>query len=392
MPSSLPSSMLTGTACAEQVSLAAYVAAMVRFEVALARAQASLGLMPPDAAAAIAAAAQDVAADLERIATEGHAAGTPVVELLNQLRAHLERQSPGARAFLHAGAASQDVLDTAMVVCVKPCVMRGAAALEHARLAAFRLAAAHASSPMLARTLMQAGGVTTFGLKAAQWGAAAARCERRLRDAATEGLAVQLGGPVGSGLGFGDRWFELQSAVARALDLEVPPGPWQATRDAWVNVLMQLGLATAVAVKIAGDVALMCQSELGEAREPSAGAGVSSSMPHKRNPVLCMRIRGCGHVVQGLTASLLSTTAIEHERGLGSWQAELAVAPSLVTYAVSALGSLAILLQGIEFDEARARHNIDEVRARIGGAAFDQPRGIEAAARTTHHILSEYRS
>jgi 3-carboxy-cis,cis-muconate cycloisomerase len=239
-------------------------------------------------------------------------------------------------------------------------------ALQQAQVAAFDLARQHAAAPMLARTLMQAAGIITFGFKAAHWGAALARCERRLRDAADEGLCVQLAGPVGSGLAFGARWLELRSALARELDLKAPAvGTWHAARDGSVNLLVQLGLATGIAAKIAGDIALMSQSEVGEAHEPSAEGGVSSAMPHKHNPVFCMRIRGCGHVVQGLAASLLSTMAVEHERGLGTWQAELALAPSLVTYAVGALESLASLLQGLGFDADRAQQNIEAMRGLV---------------------------
>ena len=358
--------MLTGTACDDHLSAGTYIAAILRFEVALARVEASVGLIPADAASAIEATAQDFEADPKAVATKGHLAGTPIVELLDQFGACLEQRMTGARAFLHWGATSQDALDTATALCLKPCVNQALTALQHAQLAAFELARQHASSPMLARTLMQAAGISTFGFKAAHWGAALARCERRLRDAADEGLCVQLGGSVGTGIAFGARWHELQSALASELGLAPPAiGTWHAARDGSVNLLVQLALATGIAVKIAGDIALMSQSEVGEAHEPSAEGGVSSAMPHKHNPVFCMRIRGCGHVVQGLTASLLSTMAVEHERGLGTWQAELALAPSLVTYAVSALESLASLLQGLGFDAGRAQHNIEAMRGLV---------------------------
>ena len=358
--------MLTGTACDDHLSTSAYIAAILRFEVALARVQASAGFIPADGAAAIEAAAQDFEADAKAVATKGRAAGTPIVELLDQFGARLEQRMPGARAFLHSGATSQDALDTATALCLKPCVNQALMALQQAQVAAFDLARQHASSPMLARTLMQAAGIITFGFKAAHWGAALARCERRLRDAADEGLCVQLAGPVGSGLAFGGRWLELRSALGRELDLKPPAvGTSHAARDGSVNLLVQLGLATGSATKIAGDIALMSQSEVGEAHEPSAEGGVSSAMPHKQNPVFCMRIRGCGHVVQGLTASLLSTMAVEHERGLGTWQAELALAPALVTYAVGALESLSSLLQGLGFDADRAQQNIEAMHGLV---------------------------
>jgi 3-carboxy-cis,cis-muconate cycloisomerase len=385
----LTSAILTGTVCDQYLSRSSFVTAVVRFEAALARAQAALGVIPADAADAIEAAARGFSPDLGTIAAKGHDAGTPVVEILVQLGEAVERQREGAGRFMHAGATSQDALDTAMVLCVKPCVQLALEALGASRRAAFDLARKHADSPVLARTLMQAAGVTTFGATAANWGLALGRCEKRLREAAEEGLHVQLGGPVSTGASFGDRWPELRNAVARELGLAAgPAGTWQSARDAWTNLSMQLGLATGIAAKIAGDLALMSQTEVGEVRDPSSEGGLSSAMPHKRNPVLCMRIRSCAHNVQGLTGSLLSTIAVEQERGLGTWQAELAIAPPLVSYAASALGSLASLLCGLYFDRERAERNIDAAR-KLYGAGFDERASVEAARRAAEQMLKE---
>jgi 3-carboxy-cis,cis-muconate cycloisomerase len=190
---------------------------------------------------------------------------------------------------------------------------------------------------------------------------------------------------VGTGAAFGKRWGAVRQDVARALGLRAGPASWQSMRDSWMNLLLQLALAAGIAAKIAGDIALMAQSEIGEAVDPSSVHGLSSAMPHKRNPVLCMRIRACGHVVQGLAAGLLSTIPGEHERGLGTWQAELALAPALVAHAVSALDGLAALLSGVRFDAARARRNIDETLGRLldERAIAD---AVSAAARATREL------
>jgi 3-carboxy-cis,cis-muconate cycloisomerase len=385
----LTSAILTGTACDQYLSRSSLVAAILRFEAALARAEAAVGLVPAAAADAIAAAARDLNPDLDRIASKGHQAGTPIVELLVQLGEAVEARSEGAARFVHVGATSQDALDTAMVLCVKPCVQLALNSLAAARAAAFDLGRRHAASPVLARTLMQAAGVTTFGAKAANWALALGRCEKRLKDAAQEGLHVQLGGPIGTGAAFGDRWPDVQTAVARELGLGAgPAGAWQSARDAWTNLLMQLGLATGFATKIAGDLALMSQTEVGEVRDPSSDQGVSSAMPFKRNPVWCLRILSCGHVVEGLTAGLLSTIAVEQERGLGTWQAELAMTPPLVSYTVGALGTLAPLLGGLQFDAERAKRNIEAARS-VLGAGFDERAQIDAATRAAERMLKE---
>jgi 3-carboxy-cis,cis-muconate cycloisomerase len=391
----LPATILTGTFCDRYLSASAFVAAIVRFEATLAKVGGSLGFIPGEAAQAVEHASQDLAVDLDRIAVEGHRAGTPVVEILRQLRAAVERRRPGAGEFVHFGSTSQDALDTATMMCLKPCVQRAAACLDDARKAAVRLARQHASTPMLARTLMQPAGITTFGFKAAQWAAALARSEKRVIVAAGSALAVQLAGPLGSGLAFGERWLELQRELARELQLSAGPDlSWQSMRDAAANLFLQLGLATSVADKIATDVALLTQGEVGEAHEPSADDGVSSAMPHKRNPVICMRIRACAHVVRGLTATVLETTTGEHERGLGSWQAELAAAPLLVSYSVGALESLLALLEGLRFDAGRAENNVAKaIDAIAGGAArpptFDRERAVKAAASAAEKILAE---
>jgi 3-carboxy-cis,cis-muconate cycloisomerase len=387
MMDALSTVALTGTSCNRYFSAEAMVAAILRFEAALARAQASLGLIPADAAAAIDSAIETTTPDVPAVAAAGYQAATPIVELLDQVRRHLSDR-PDVRKYLHFGATSQDALDTAMVLCVKPCVDLALAGLSRSRGAAVRLAREHARSPVLARTLMQAAGVTTFGFKAAQWAASFARADHRIRTAAGEALRLQLAGPVGTSQAFGERAPELNAAVAAALDLApAPAGGWHVTRDAWVNLLMQLAIATESAAKAAGDIALMCQTEIGEAYDPSSSGGVSSSMPHKRNPVLCMRIRACAHVVHGLAAGLLPSMRIEHERALGPLQAEQAIAPGLVAYAVSGLESLAVLLEGVRFDVARARQNIEAMRAIVPGETFDVERNVDAAARETRSIL-----
>jgi 3-carboxy-cis,cis-muconate cycloisomerase len=216
----LPGVILSGTACDAHLSPAAFVGAVVRFELALARAQTAIGLTPSAAMHAIEAAAADFRPDLEPIVAEGYRSGTPVVEILRQLRSSVDRRSAGAGQYLHVGATSQDALDTATGLCLQPCVKLVRSALERSRTAAFRLARTHAEAPMLARTLLQAAGITTFGFKSAQWGVSLRGCETRLAAAAESGLLLRLAGPIGTSLGLGDRWSEIQA----------PPGTFRAMR------------------------------------------------------------------------------------------------------------------------------------------------------------------
>jgi 3-carboxy-cis,cis-muconate cycloisomerase len=365
--STLATAVLTGSAIDDRVSPQALLAAVLRFEVALARAQAAAAMIPAEAADAIEAAAADFTPDVPAIVAGGHGVGTPIIAFLEQLGAHVERRRPGSRAWLHHGATSQDALDSGMVLALAPLVREAVAGLARARAAAGALARAHDRTPILARTLLQAAGVSTFGFKAAQWGAAAGRAARRLAASADRGLSIQLAGAVGTGQAFSENWPAIQRELARALDLGVPRGgSWQSARDDWTDVLAQMAIATGVAAKIAGDVALMSQSEIGEVSEPRPAGAMSSAMPHKQNPVLAMRIRACAHVVNGHAAALLGTLGgVEHERGLGAWQAELGLAPALVAHALSAVLALATLLDGLQVHPDRALANIERTRGLV---------------------------
>jgi 3-carboxy-cis,cis-muconate cycloisomerase len=368
---------LTGTAIDERVSPSALLVAIVRFEVALAREQAALGIIPADAAEAIDAAASGFVPDEAAVISGGHTVGTPVVALLDELGARVHAHRQGARRWLHHGATSQDALDSGIVIALSPLVREAIVWLGRSRAAAAALARTHERSPVLARTLLQAAGITTFGAKAALWSVALGRSERRLAAAADEGLAIQLAGGTGTGQAFSAEWPELQRRLARALGLGVARGGnWQSARDEWVGVLMQMALATAVAAKIAGDLALMSQTEIGEISEPAASGAMSTALPHKQNPVLAMRIRAAGLVVSGHAGVLLECLSrVEHERSLGAWQAELAVAPSLVAHALGALETLSTLLEGLVFHPERARGNIE----RTSGLIFADRAAAELA-------------
>jgi 3-carboxy-cis,cis-muconate cycloisomerase len=215
-------------------------------------------------------------------------------------------------------------------------------------------------------------------LKAALWAHSLERCRRRLAAAADLGLTIQLAGAIGTGQQFGTKWSALQDEIGRALGLRAPDGgSWQSGRDEWVDLLMQMAMATGVATKIAGDIALMNQAEVAEVSEPPVAGSTSSVLPHKQNPVLAMRIRASGLVVSGhAAAALQSLGAVEHERGLGAWQAELALAPALVAHALSALQALVSLLEGLRFHADRAHANVE----RLGGLIFADRALSEIAA------------
>jgi 3-carboxy-cis,cis-muconate cycloisomerase len=337
---------------AAELSDRAWVHAMCDAEAALAMALAQLGRIPDDSAAEIIAACEDAVtldpARLERSLAD-HA--TPVIGLVAALRDGLE---PELRDQVHAGATSQDILDTAMMRVAHRALGPLLADAARAADAAARLAATHRDTPMIARTLMQQALPTTFGLRAAGWlwGLDAARGSLlRVRG---EGLPVQMGGPVGA------RDPAVASAVAAVLGLADPILGWGAIRVPVAELAAGLGVLAGVAAKLARDVTLLSADEVAEVREggPAGDQGRSSAMAHKRNPVAAVSALACAKRVPGLVATLLATMESEHERAAGAWQAEWGTLAQLLGLAGSATAWAAQLLDGLEVDAGRMAANL----------------------------------
>jgi 3-carboxy-cis,cis-muconate cycloisomerase len=318
---------------------------MLDFEAALARVQA-----PPAAAEAIAAICDaetyDVAA-LDRAAAD---TGTPVVPLLAAMRARLDGD---AREHLHRGATSQDVVDTAAMLVAHRALapllddLRGAADL------CAELAREHRDTVMAGRTLLQQAVPITFGLKAAGWMTALDDAVAQLVTVRHERLAVQAGGPAGTG----DP--ALLLALARELGLAEPVLPWHTARGRVVELAAALGQAAGAAGKPARDVVLLAQTEVGEVREGGGeGRGASSSMPHKRNPIAAISALAAARQAPGLVATLLSSMEQEHERAAGAWHAEWAPLRALLRTTAAAAGALRDCLDRLEIDPARMRANL----------------------------------
>jgi len=213
---------------------------------------------------------------------------------------------------------------------------------------------------MLGRTLMQPAMPITAGLKIARWAVALARDRERLADAAAVGLAVQLGGPVGALESFGAKGAATRHHVALELGL-TDASSWHSHRNAWVDLLARMGEVVLTAGKIARDVSLMAQPEVGEMLEaaPREGVGASSAMPHKRNPVACVHALAAATRMSGHLATLHASGLSEHERALGGWQAELALVPDIVSSLGSALDFLDTLAASLVVDAARMKANLD---------------------------------
>ena len=338
----------------------AFVRAMLDFESALAEAQAAEGVIPAASAEAIAAACARIAIDVEALVAEGKRSATLAVPLVKMLRAEVERITATASQHVHFGATSQDVLDTAMVLSLRRCLEEADREIEAAVRALARRAREHRATPMLGRTLMQPALPITAGLKIARWAVALAHDRERLAEAQSAGLAVQLGGPVGALESMGGKGPAVRHRLALALGLADAPS-WHVHRNAWVDLLDRVGQAVITCGKIARDISLAAQPEVGEMLEsvPREGVGASSSMPHKRNPVACAHALAGATRMPGLLATLHAAGTAEHERALGGWQAELALVPEIAAALGSSLDFLATVGTSLVIDAARMKSNLD---------------------------------
>ena len=364
----------------------AFVQAMLDFEAALARAQSEVGAIPPGVGAAVAAACDVARFDIDAIVAEGALAGTLAIPLVKQLTAAVAASDAEAALFVHWGATSQDVLDTAQVL-----VARGALALIDRDLSALieallQLADQHGDAPMLGRTLMQPAQAISFGFKLAAWIAPLVRTQARLRASGAGALQLQLGGAVGTRAALGEHGEAVAAHMARQLQLRAPPASWHTQRDEIVVLACDLGVLAGSLGKIAKDVSLMAQGEVGELAEPSGGGrGGSSTMPHKRNPVASMTALSAALRAPQHVAAMLVAMLQEHERGLGNWQAELAEFGALLAGVHGAVAALAPAAAGMQVDRERMARNIDALQGLVFAEALAMRAAREIGKADAHH-------
>lgn len=349
--------LYTTPALAATFAPAAHVAGLLAFEAGLARAEARAGIIPAEAAEAIAAACLVERYDVGALYSEAARAGTLAIPLVRALTAQV---GEAGRAYVHWGATSQDAVDTALMLQLRAGLALIEADLLRLAAACATLAEAHRATLMPARTLLQQALPMPFGLKAARWLALAARQARALRDQRA-GLAVQLGGAAGTLAALGEQGLAVADLLAAELGLAAPELPWHAERDRTAALAAALGIAAGGMAKIAHDLALLAQTEVGEAREGAApGKGSSSAMPQKRNPVDATLAQAAARLAQGQVAVVLGAMAQEHERAAGGWQAEWQALPELARYAGGAVARVADAVAGLELDPAQMRANLEQ--------------------------------
>jgi 3-carboxy-cis,cis-muconate cycloisomerase len=371
-------------ATAEQLTDEAVLQAMLDVEAALATACAAEGLIPAPAAPQIVAACTARRFDLGALALETARHASPVVGLVAALR---DAVGEPYAEYVHFGATSQDIIDTALILIASRALdpLLGDAARAADEAAA--LADSHRATPMIGRTLLQQALPTSFGVRAAGWLWGLDSSARRLAEIRDSELAVQMGGPVGS------RAPALADRVASELGLAAAPVPWHSIRVVPANLASALGTLAGVAAKIARDVTLLSQQEVGEADEgDEPGRGRSSAMAHKRNPVAAVSALACAKRTPGLVATVLACMEQEHERAAGAWQAEWGVHVELLGLVGSATAWCRELLENLVIHPDRMRANLERLAEAGSADAGLAAAELEACGELIDRVLAEHRA
>lgn len=339
---------------------------MLDFESALAKAEARAGVIPPGAAAKIAEHCKTESLDLPAIAEAAARAGNLAIPLIKMLTEAVAARNKDAARFVHWGATSQDVIDTALILQLREILHLLERDLARLSDTLANLATQQRTTPVIARTWLQQAVPTTFGYIVAGWLDVILRHRLRLVELRPRVLALQFGGAAGTLAALSGRGAEVAKALAEELHLSLPAVPWHTHRDRMAEAAAFLGLLTGTLGKIARDISLHAQTEIAELSEPAGDdRGGSSTMPHKRNPVTCAAVLSASTRVPALVSTMLSAMSQEHQRGLGGWHAEWETLPEILRLAGGALHHLSEMLPGLHVDTEHMRRNLGATKGLI---------------------------
>jgi 3-carboxy-cis,cis-muconate cycloisomerase len=343
----------------------AWLQAMLDAEAGLARALERAGLAPAGSGAAVTEVAQAGNFDAGELGELAALTGNPVPALARALARRVPQTAAGA---VHHGATSQDIVDTAAMLLSKRAIDVVLSDLAQAAAATAGLADTHRATIMIGRTLLQQAVPVTFGLVAAGWLTSMDEARGGLAAVRSQRLAVQFGGAAGTLASLGDDGPRVVALLAEELGLAQPVLPWHTDRLRIIDVATSLVRVTAALGKIARDVTLLAQSEIGEVSEGSGNGaprdassprrGGSSAMPHKRNPVAAIAILGCTKQAPGLLATLVACAEQELQRAAGAWHAEWEPLTALLRLTGSAASWAAELMSGLVVDASRMAANL----------------------------------
>jgi 3-carboxy-cis,cis-muconate cycloisomerase len=351
-----------------------YLQALLDVELALAVAEAEVGAIPVSCVPDIRSVARAELYDCAELAAAAESDGNVVIPLVRKLIEAVASRNPTAARYVHCGATSQDIMDTALVLRLRSARVALHEPLTRVMSAAATLAREYITTPMPGRTWLQHASPTTFGLKAAGWLDMTGRCRARLDRAIDDALVVQCGGASGTLASLGDAGPAVAEALGRELGLRVPAMPWHTHRDRIADVAAAFGIACGALGKIGRDLTLLAQSEISEAFEQQGGG--SSSMPHKRNPVHAVTAVAAAVRAPGLVATILAAMPQEHERAAGGWQAEWQTLADLIDMTRGSAAAIASALGDLRVDAESMRRHL-EIR---GGVAMAEALAVALLA------------
>jgi 3-carboxy-cis,cis-muconate cycloisomerase len=364
--------VLAAGAVRDEVSDAAWLRALLDVEAALAQAEADAGLVPREHADRIAEVCREGYFDVAEIGAKAVGVGNPAAPLVREITTKVGGE---AARYVHFGATSQDVMDSAAMLLAKRALEPLLEDLEAAAEQAAALARAHATTVQAGRTLLQQAIPVTFGFTAAGWLSGLDAAAQRLRGVR---LAAQLGGATGTLASLGERGPEVLAAFSRRLQLAEPVLPWHTERSRIAELAGALGELSGVVGGASRTITLLAQTEVAEVAEIADGSGGSSTMPHKRNPVAAVAAQAAAQQAPGLVSTLLAAMTQEHQRAAGSWHAEWRPITELFRSSGSAIHWLRTSFERLRVDADRMRKNLDVT----GGAILSERVTTELAKET----------
>ena len=362
----------------------AYFQRMLDVEAALARVEGRMGIIPAEAAEAIAAAARIENLRTEDLAASARNVGYPVVGLVSGLS-----NAAGAYGgWTHWGATTQDIMDTATVLQMRAAFDLIETELRAVLIALTSQAERHRMTVMAGRTHLQQALPVTFGLKCAIWAMPFLSHLQRLQQLRPRVQVVEFAGAAGTLASLGDQGVAVMQELAAELDLAAPLAPWHACRDALAEAVSFLGLVCGSLSKIATDIILLAQTEVGEVTEPYvAGRGQSSTMPQKRNPIASEYILAASRMVHGLVPVMQAAMAQDHERATGPWQAEALALPQAFLLTHGALIHTRVIAEGMVVDAERMRANLGITHGLIVSEAVMMGLAPLLGRGNAHHVV-----
>lgn len=371
----------TNNLCSDEVM----VDLMIEVELALIKAQEDQKIIPPDTFDTLSNIFKKAQVDIDQLKKSIPLTGNAAAPLVKQLVAITSQENEDAAGYIHLGTTSQDIVDTATILKVKRFFNWMIKKIDELDKAIVILARKHRSTVMIGRTIMQQARPITFGLKAASWVQNVRFVKKELEFLKDHLLTCQLGGAVGSENQYISQ--KVRIKFAKVLQLSNAPS-WHTQRGKIASFTSALGVLVGSLAKIANDVVLLSQTEIGEVFEPSAsGRGASSTMPHKRNPVLSTSILANAQRVPFLVGTMISAISHDHERSAGKWHAEWETVDDIMALTAGALERGIELVQGLEIREERMRQNLEHTNGLIYAEAVSLALAKKMGKQEAHQLI-----